>query len=142
MTRKTSIEAYKQIRDSGLLSERRFEVYDVVFRHGPLTANEAFKILYDNDMGAKNAASNSAARFSELRDVGVLYEVGERKCGVTGMKVIVWDVTDQLPKAPDKKPTRKEKKEELLAYIVSVGKEIDEVWKDDLRKIYALAKLI
>lgn len=97
MVRRTSIEAYNAIRDQGLLSKRRWEVYDILFKNGPLTANEAFYKLYQGKLGPVNAASNSAARFSELRDRGVIYEVRERTCRITGMTVIEWDVTDKLP---------------------------------------------
>lgn len=102
MTRQTSIEAYTTIRDSGLLSQRRWEIYDIVFRFGPMTANEAFAKLYKDNLGPHNAASNSAARFSELRDRGVIYEVQTRICKITGMTVIEWDVTDRLPLKLDK----------------------------------------
>lgn len=97
MTRQTSIQAYNMIKENGLLSRRRWEVYDVLFRHGPLTANEVFVKLQEENIGPYNAASNSAARFSELRNSCVIYEVRERQCAVTGMNVIEWDVTDRLP---------------------------------------------
>jgi hypothetical protein len=105
MIRQTSIEAYNLIRDNGLLSKRRWEVYDILFHHGPMTANETFAKLYRNNLGPFNAASNSAARFSELRNCGVVYEVRERQCTITGMKAIEWDVTDRLP-VKFEKPTR------------------------------------
>lgn len=79
----------------------------MLFRHGPLTANEVFVVLHRESKGSINAASNSAARFSELRDLGVVYEVATRSCSVTGMTVIQWDVTDRLPKKVTKKTTEK-----------------------------------
>ena len=39
----------------------------------------------------------SRARFTELRELGVIYEKGERKCNITGRNVIEWDLTDKLP---------------------------------------------
>lgn len=97
MTRLTSIEAYNKIKADGLLSKRRFEVYSTLFKYGPMTANETFSKMYDKNTGPTNAASNSAARFSELRQQGVIYEVKERKCKITGMNVIEWGVTNNLP---------------------------------------------
>jgi hypothetical protein len=41
--------------------------------------------------------SQLRARFTELRELGVLNEVGERLCKVSGRMCIVWDVTDALP---------------------------------------------
>ena len=106
MTRQTSMDAYRKIKSEGLLSKRRLEVYETLFHFGPMTANETFEKLYKKDIGPKNAASNSAARFSELRDMGVIQEIGERKCSVTGMNVISWDVTSWLP-TKIKKPSKK-----------------------------------
>ena len=100
--RRTSIETYYAIRDQGLLSRMRFLVYQCLFHHGPLTAQETFKRL--------RLESNQSGRFTEMRDIGVIEELGERKCAVTGRNVIVWDVTDVLPlEAPsDRRPTKAE----------------------------------
>ena len=97
LNRKTSRDAYNIIKENGLLSQRRFEVYDALYQFGPLTVNECFAKMYSNNLGPKNAASNSAARFSELRDAGVIEEVRTRICSITGMNVIEWEVTDRLP---------------------------------------------
>lgn len=45
-------------------------------------------------------------RLSELRDMGVAYEVKTMKCPVSGREVIQWDVTTSLP-TPLKKRIRK-----------------------------------
>lgn len=84
------------------------EVYSALFKAGPMTANEVFVHLYGQTGGPKNAASNSAARFSELRDMGVIKEVGVRSCRVTGMNVIEWDVTSRLPVKIQKRETNKQ----------------------------------
>lgn len=97
MIRQTSIEAYQQIKDRGLLSKRRWEVYDVVYHHGPLTAGEIGRKMPSYRASVSTADRNIHARLSELRKMGVLTEVRERDCTVTGMRVIEWDVTDKLP---------------------------------------------
>ena len=95
MARRTSLEAWRAINQNGLLSKRRLEVYNVVFDFGPLTSAEAFRILNQNKpMGA---ITSSRARFTELRDAGVFYEVRERFCNATGRLAIEWDVTENLP---------------------------------------------
>jgi len=142
MVRRTSIAAYNEIKASGLLSKRRLEIYEVLYLSGPMTANEVFRALYKNDMGPENAASNSAARFSELRDIGVIQEIRERTCQVTGMNVIEWDVTDQLPIKRIQKVSRKAMKKKLLEKIAGVGGMIDEKWKKPLREIYLMVKEI
>lgn len=95
MVRKTSIEAYHKIKDGGLLSERRWQVYACVFEHGPMTSAEAFRII--NGYNPIKNITQSRARFTELREMGVFAEVGEKICSVTNHKAILWDVTDKLP---------------------------------------------
>jgi len=106
VTRQTSIAAYHEIKDSGLLSRRRWEVYDVLFRKGPLTANEAFVAFAKESGRALLFDSNTRARFTELRDMGVAVELGVRQCSITGMTTILWDVTDRLPVALPKRQSK------------------------------------
>lgn len=101
MKRQTSIAAYHKIRNEGLLSKRRWEVYDVMYHNGPLTSGEAFTILNRNRPAG--ALTQSRARFTELRELGLLREIGVRKCSVTGMNVILWDVTDKLPMSQEER---------------------------------------
>lgn len=139
--RQTSIDAYHEMESKGLLTGRRWEIYDIVFNHGPMTATEVFQQL-----GLK---TNQSGRFTELRDMGVLCEVQVRKCSVTGMKVIEWDVTPNLPRAiPKKKNLTKNQKEDLmkqkkdliLKKIAVLGNKdlpVDvEDYKNGLREIY------
>lgn len=92
--RSTSIRAYREIRDNGLLSKRRFEVYDHLFHHGPSTARETSKIL-SKRFGTSEDSYNS--RFIELERQGVIKPVGEVENPHSGMKVTQWDVTANLP---------------------------------------------
>ena len=86
----TSIDCYNQIKNEGLLSKRRFECYEALLKNGPCTSGEA---MHDR-LNGRNVLSQSRARFTELRDRGVIYEIKpERKCRVSGYKCIVWDVT-------------------------------------------------
>lgn len=117
--RKTSIATFYEIRDEGLLSRMRFVIYECLFCHGPLTAQEVFKRL--------SLESNQSGRFTEMREMGVVYEVGERECRITGRDVIEWDVTGDLPKEYIKqtgRPSRKELREAA----------------DELREIYRWIK--
>ncbi len=89
-TRQTSIDCYNQIKAQGVLSKRRLEVYEAIFKNAPCTTNEALKDIYSGSHGV-------GSRTSELRDLGVIYEKGIRKCNVTGRNVIEWDLTNKLP---------------------------------------------
>lgn len=97
MIRETSIEAFNKIRDEGLLSNRRMQVYTVLFENGPLTGNEVFELLKNEyNIQFKNAPS-IVSRLGELRNMGVVKEVGKKLCSISGMTVILWDVTKNLP---------------------------------------------
>lgn len=101
--RNTSISAYKEIRSNGLLSARRLEVYEVLFNFGPLTATE----IWSNHFSAQGLQMNSVTpRTAELKKLGVITEVGYRICTITGMNVILWDVTSSLPSKPPKRKSK------------------------------------
>lgn len=93
--RKTSIDVFRQIEAEGLLSARRMEVYRILFEHGPMTTNEVFQ--HARLHGNPNYRHNSHARMSELRELGVVEELGTKECSATGRTAILWDVTDSLP---------------------------------------------
>lgn len=98
MIRRTSTESYNKIRNDGLLSRRRFEVYEALLQFGPCTANELFREMkYNNLVGTKNQQTNLTPRLGELRDLGVVIENRERECSVTGRTVIEWMVVDKIP---------------------------------------------
>lgn len=100
MHRWTSIETFHHIRDNGLLSKRRFEVYQTVYMHGPMTSAEAFSIM--NKANPLKNLTQSRARFTELQTMAVLKTIGERKCKITGRNALIWEVTDRLPIKIDK----------------------------------------
>lgn len=96
MIRQTSINVYHEIRDNGLLSKLRFTVYEALFKHGPMTQMELCHLLRGDKYSYDR--QSLTPRFAELLDAGVIKDVGKRKCSITGNEVLVWDVTDRLPK--------------------------------------------
>ncbi len=101
MIRETSRMAYNFIKERGLLSKRRFQVYELVYTFGPLTMNQLLEkanMMYGN----KNSGVYST-RLSELRDVGCLQELGTTICPISKRKVILWDVTEKLPQKKKEK---------------------------------------
>jgi hypothetical protein len=112
--RRTSIEVYREIEANGLLTERRFEVYRWLFHNGPATGGEVIVGISPQARGS--VLSQARARLNELRERGVVEELGTTICRVTGHEVILWDVTDHLPVEPlgrVKGPTRKQLIEEI-----------------------------
>ncbi len=91
--RQTSIDCYNQIKSEGLLSKMRLRVYEAILEHAPCTSAEAIQHITTKD----NVLTQSRARFTELRELGVIREIGTKKCTVTGRSVIQWDLTDNLP---------------------------------------------
>ena len=91
-TRQTSIDCFNQIKQEGLLSKRRLEVYEALLSSAPCTSSEAIRNA-KTTFGVFGVSS----RFTELRDLGVIYEKGEKECSITGRNVIEWDLTDRLP---------------------------------------------
>ena len=102
MTRQTSMEVFKQIRDGGLLSRMRLETYQLLFDHGPMTAGELYTKAR-SELGNDSLRDNHQKRLPELRDMGVVKEIGTKLCAATGQNVILWDVTENLPSGLPKK---------------------------------------
>lgn len=110
--RQTSIEAYKMIKENGLLKRLRFEIYEALFQNGPATANEIWSKYFPERL-----QHSITPRFSELLNMGVIKIAGERPCEYTGNKSIIWDLSDNLPISLPKKETAKQKIARLEAEI-------------------------
>lgn len=122
--RETSIEIYNKIRESGMLSNTRFKIFEAICRR-PRTANEIFW-----DLGMQ---TNQSGRFTELQEMDVIEESGTRICSITGNRATVWEVTGRMPK---KTKVMDKKLQTILNSIAKVGKEIDESLKPRLRQAY------
>ena len=107
--RQTSLEAYEYIKANNSLSTKRFRVYEIIFKHGPLTGGECAKIyrqVYNDEAKFSESIRN---RITELNRQGVVTEVNQRPCKVSGRNSIVWQVTKNLPKKLPKPLTAREK---------------------------------
>ena len=138
-TRQTSIDCYNKIKEQGLLSNMRFKVYEAILKKAPCTSGEAFATMTTKE----NQISQSRARFTELRELGVIYEKGEKQCTITGRNVIEWDLTDRLPiniKSSNK--TKKQKINEALNSFRVLYKNKDISTDDDWKAVADLIKRI
>jgi hypothetical protein len=98
--RETSIAAFNTIKENGLLSRVRFQVYEALVTatdngHAP-SAAELYYFMRDQKRNPTH--SNITTRLGELRDMGVAREAGKKKCPVTGTTVIAWRAVDALPR--------------------------------------------
>ena len=137
-TRQTSIDCYTQIKQEGLLSKRRLEVYEALLSTSPCTSSEAIRNA-KTTFGVFGVSS----RFTELRDLGVIYEKGEKKCSITGRSVIEWDLTDRLPvnvKNPNK--TKKQRLNDALNSLRELYKNKDNSTDEDWKTVADLIKNI
>jgi hypothetical protein len=135
-TRQTSIDCFNEIRENGLLSGRRLEVYEAILKNAPCTTNEALQDVYSGSHGV-------GSRTTELRDVGVIYEVRTRQCRVTGRNVIEWDLTDRLPLNIKKThKTKKNRINDALNSLRELYKNKDISTNEDWKEVANLIKSI
>ena len=119
MIRSTSIEAYRTIQENGLLSKRRWEVYDILYQHGPLTQLELAEHYFPGTQ-----PRNVQPRVSELEDLQVVSCVGHKIDARTKMANMLWDVTDNLPIKPEKKKSKDKIIAELRAEIADLHRRL------------------
>jgi hypothetical protein len=129
-TRQTSIECYNKIKQEGLLSKMRFKVYEAILKNAPCTSAEVLSTL----LSKNSAITSSRARFTELRELGVIYEVQTRKCNITGRTSIEWDLTNRLPvNIKNTNKTKKQRINDVLESLRNLYKNknmsTDEDWK-------------
>lgn len=137
--RETSLEAYRDIIQSGLISEKRLDVFKAVIVYGPGTSAE---IIQAANIDGNSIVSQARARLNELREMGVIEEAGERKCKQTNRKAIVWRVTGNYPTKYEIPETKKERKEKALNMILTLSKRMPKSHIEELRAIYRKVKEI
>jgi hypothetical protein len=136
--RQTSIDCYNEIKQTGLLSKRRLEVYEALLYSAPCTSSEAIRNA-KTTFGVFGVSS----RFTELRDLGVIYERGEKECSITGRNVIEWDLTDKLPvNIKSSKKTKKHKIKDALNSLRELYKNKDISTDEDWKMVANLIKSI
>ena len=139
-TRQTSIDCYYQIKAEGLLSKMRFLYFEGIFNSAPCTSGEAYKAM---KMGKTLSGGErlERTRFTELRDMGVIREVGTRKCNVSSRNSIVWDLTDKLPTKLEH-TSKKNKVENALNALRKLYVNKDTATDNDWANVANLIKII
>jgi len=119
MSRVTSIEAYSAVKLNGTVKKLAFDVYHILFNHGPLTQGEAWKKFFpDHDR------PTITPRFAELKRRGLIAPAGRRECTITGTRCMTWDVTPHLPSALPPPKSVKEQLREAQDRIAFLEKEL------------------
>jgi ribA/ribD-fused uncharacterized protein len=86
---RTQAQAYAEIKASGLLIGRAFEVYDLLCAHESLTGAEVDDIL---SVTEKRTVRSGSPRLNELVKAGVAVELDPRPCKKSGMTVLAYAV--------------------------------------------------
>lgn len=110
MVRLTSIQAYEQLVKSGALVGQYAELQHLIATKGPGTASEILKgSKFDKN---RNLAR---ARFTELKERGLIVEVGSRECDVTGRNALVWEATTRTQPLEEQRNKSATSKRDILA---------------------------
>lgn len=88
MVRQTSLEAFKDIADSGNITKGQLKVWQTLRHYGPRTGAE-LDVMLDSPSAHK--------RLSELVRLGIAKEKRVRSCTVTGREVIEYEYIDTPP---------------------------------------------
>ena len=91
--RKTSREAFKKMKEDGLLTGLRERVYGTIFSDGPLTQREVYEQIKFKEYGNPPREYSIRPRFSELMEMKAIEEVGIRPCKYAKTNAIIYDVT-------------------------------------------------
>lgn len=140
MVQKTSVETYHSIKNSGLISEKRMKVYEILYENPQgLTGTQVSEIFKEKYPSAKHSET-IRNRITELRDMGVVLDMGVVECEFTNRKVLKWCTSDNLPLKIGKKSTLKEKVDEILEQVKLFGISVKGTLPEDetkkLRNIY------
>ena len=119
--RKTSIETYIAVKESGLISEKRMRVYNIFYDNGNLTGSQVSE-LYKIAFPSNSTSETIRNRITELVRQGVVEELGLTKCPYNHRKVTLFGLTDNKPVKLTLPKTIKVKTKEILEKIKSYGK--------------------
>lgn len=87
-----SIKALREIRQEGLLGLQQEQVLDALVRKGPMTGRE---------LNAHLDSLSAHKRLSELKRLGVIEKVEDRRDRITGRTAAAYAPTGRLPVEPE-----------------------------------------
>jgi len=83
VSQQTSLDAYRDLLDSGDLGRRQEQVYQAFRKYGPATNLEISKIL-------GLPINQITPRNIELREKHMIREISRRKCNISNRTSIAW----------------------------------------------------
>lgn len=137
MIKRTSIETYYAIKNSGLISEKRLRVFDIFYQNPQGLTGAEVSEIYRKEHPTSQHSETIRNRITELVQMGVLVELGVVECQFSKRNVMKWCCIDKMPTPLEKKLTRKEQIKEILDDVTALGKTlVSEEDKIVLRTIY------
>lgn len=136
-TRQTSIDAYNNLIECGVLAEKNSLVYKHLFHNGATTQKKTERFFNDRTYTLR-------PRFAQLEKMGLIQCVGEVECEETGKKNMLWDVTDRVHplEIHSTSITKKEKIKKILNSFRELYKKKDQSTVDDWKNVADLIKTI
>jgi len=132
--KRTSIEAYNEIKESGLLGKRMFEVYSLIYKHGPISANDLIRVVRAKGIDANQTGYN--ARFCELEQRGAIERSGFTVDILSRKRCNTYIVSGNLPVPPLKRLGRDNQTIlNVLNHILTAVPEAE--WKDYMKEVCA-----
>jgi hypothetical protein len=130
-----SMETWKRLVDSGMLSERQLEVANGVAKWAPITVKDC---LADLRAAGSTIPWNSYTRFTELERGGVIKRVGVAYCPETNSPNDLWALTGLIPvtkvrRIKDPKSVSKPKPEAIKKAVIEIQTAVGDNASDELR---------
>lgn len=139
--RVTSLEVYKKITDSGLLSKKRSQVYSIIYNGGIMSGSEVSK-EYKKMYSASGYSESIRNRITELVQQGVVEEVSTGECPITKNTVLLFRTTNNLPVKIPKKESKKNRVDNTLEAFRELYRKKASSSDEDWKKVADLIKQI
>lgn len=91
--RETSLKAYREAVESGLLSKQRDKVFFWMCQFTPCTVNELIQHVGELHKPLFRTPDKINRYPSILKRMNLVKDEGKRNCKVTGKECVVWDLT-------------------------------------------------
>ncbi len=112
MSRLSSLKCYREIKEGGLLSERRMQAFEALITYGPCTAGE---LACKPEVATIMTRNDLSSRLHELVEFGVAFEADDmRECSITKHLCLVYDIIDAMPVKPEKEGTIRPSRSALM----------------------------
>ena len=137
--RDTSMEVYLKILNNGLIGQKQVEVYEILFKYGPLTGSQVANWM--KELNQKSDVSETVRnRLNELKAMGIVDELPKVKCPVTTHTVYQYDVNRRLPVKPPRHLTKKQKRDSIKRQLTDIGRtvpmpqekldQLNQIWRE------------